>query len=215
VSPLKQRGSRVEINGHTIEIVSCLPTDLVDAYKAGGDSVGGNLDLLARALRKVDGQPVNYLQARMQIPSLFPRTRHQTAMLRVLDGLHAYTEDEAERVLGSREPSESSAGYSEVVTLPDGRKVRIQEIELRTVGAMLKSAQKTSKVSEEARNLSAMLDCLRKSIIEINGQAVHREDLEGVRWNERFTVADTMVLYMAWSAMHTDDDEVEVHEMGE
>lgn len=215
MSPVKQRGARIEINGHTIEISSCLPTDLVDAYKAGGDSVGGNLDLLARALRKVDGQPTNYLKARMDLRTLFPRTRHQASLLKVLDSLHAYSEDEVERVLASREPCESSAGYSEVVTLPDGRRVRLQEIELRTVGAMLKDAQKTSKVSEEARNIAAMLDCLRKSIIEIDGQAVRREDLEGTRWNERFTVADTMVLYMAWSAMHTDDDEVEVHEMGE
>ena len=215
MSPVKQRGARIEINGHTIEISSCLPTDLVDAYKAGGDSVGGNLDLLARALRKVDGQPTNYLKARMDLRTLFPRTRHQASLLKVLDSLHAYSEDEVEHVLASREPCESSAGYSEVVTLPDGRRVRLQEIELRTVGAMLKDAQKTSKVSEEARNIAAMLDCLRKSIIEIDGQTVRREDLEGARWNERFTVADTMVLYMAWSAMHTDDDEVEVHEMGE
>ena len=136
-------------------------------------------------------------------------------LLKALDSLHAYSEDDVERVLASREPCESNAGYSEVVTLPDNRRVRLQEIELRTVGAMLKDAQKTSKVSEEARNIAAMLDCLRKSIIEIDGQAVRREDLEGVRWNERFTVADTMVLYMAWSVMHTDDDEVEVHEMGE
>jgi len=215
VNPVKQRGARIEINGHTIEISSCLPTDLVDAYKAGGDSVGGNLDLLARALRKVDGQPVTYLTARMDLKGLFPRTRHQASLLKALDSLHAYSEDEVERVLASREPCESGSGYSEVVTLPDNRRVRLQEIELRTVGAMLKDAQKTSKVSEEARNIAAMLDCLRKSIIEIDGQAVRREDLEGVRWNERFTVADTMVLYMAWSVMHTDDDEVEVHELGE
>jgi hypothetical protein len=210
----ERRAVKVTLIGCTLVLAECTPSELVDAYKgSAGDTVSANLDVLARSVREFNGQPMTYLSALTMLREQFPRTRQQAALIRTLDSLHAFDEATVQAVVDSREPCEGKGGYSEVVTLPDGRKVRLLELELRKVGAMLKAAQKTSKLSEEAQSLSAMMDCLRKSVCEVNGEALRPEALEGQRWSEHFTTRETMALYAAWGAMHT-DEEIEV-EMGE
>lgn len=89
------------------------------------------------------------------------------------------------------------------VELPDGRAVVVVELGLGEVKRAMQLA--SSEQCEDARRLETAVQGLRMSVQRINGATFKYDDLVGVRWEDQFSMSETMMLASIWNGMHMPD----------
>lgn len=209
----KRLGVEIEAGGRRLVLVELFPSELLKAVKSSqGEPSEGAAELeiavegLRLSLRRIDDQPVGYIELMGGLIDKRLKLRHINAGIDAWKQVHQPTEAEIEAVLSQMVVAEDAEGETYTVTLPPAALVEgavprsITFREQTTAGVKAAARAGDAHKSMMGRALAMSIAVLRLSLITVDGKEV--SNLGAADWDDLFSVRETQLLYAAWQSVH-------------
>ena len=208
--------------GLTVVFVELTPSEIMLACRAAGNDaaqvVAGSRatrEALRLSLRRVGEVNVTFADLDGDVLKRHvPRTRQVSQLSEVWGRMHYPTDDETEAMRRAMACEATTDGERWTVTLPGGRTVVMDELPPERVDDILRAGELAAK-SVSAQNTARTIEAGRRAIRAIDGVAVTPEELAGPRWDERFSMRETILIGGAFNEIHGSGDAAEDGATGE
>lgn len=203
--------------GPVVVIAELTCHELLLAMKAAGPERAAmargfavSREAIRMSVRRVDGVDVAHHDlVGKRWRDHFPRTRHTFQLAQAWSQIHVPELAVVDAVINSAAVEDDGHTERWTVTLPDGRAVTLAEGDPDTVEDVMRQASASTR-SEAAAEFGTLLEGCRRSVRQVNGQAVTAEDLEGRGWDQLFSVSETIILGRVWMDLHAGGENEEV-----